>query len=320
MVHTSGALGAEVLEPAMAAGTQVGAFHPLVAFADTERAVAALHGATIAIEGDDQLAALLADMAEALGATAVRLAPGSKAAYHAAAVLAAGGFVALLDAIAELGRVAGPGRGRRAGHLRPAHRGHAGQRPGPRHPGGADRPDDPRRRRDAATRTSRRCARTPPACCRCTGPRPSARSPSREARGALAPETAAAMRRRSRRRLRRPTDALPLRPMGHSIAAKYAARPAARFRPSLEPGPRAPTGSAARSRASAAAARRPTVLRGAEVGPLARLRAGWRAPDRGPSASPASGRPRPAVAMHWARSGRSGPGRRPSAATAPWRA
>jgi predicted short-subunit dehydrogenase-like oxidoreductase (DUF2520 family) len=37
----------------------------------------------------------------------VRLAPGSKAAYHAAAVLAAGGFVALLDAIVELGRVAG---------------------------------------------------------------------------------------------------------------------------------------------------------------------------------------------------------------------
>ncbi|HEY7591359.1 MAG TPA: DUF2520 domain-containing protein [Candidatus Limnocylindrales bacterium] len=107
MVHTSGALGAEVLAPAMAAGTQIGAFHPLVAFADTERAVAALHGATIAIEGDDELAALLARMAEAIGAQPVRLAPGSKAAYHAAAVLAAGGFVALLDAIAELGRVAG---------------------------------------------------------------------------------------------------------------------------------------------------------------------------------------------------------------------
>ena len=107
MIHTSGALGAEVLEPAMAAGTQVGAFHPLVAFADTELAVAALHGATIAIEGDDQLADLLSRMAEAVGAEAVRLAPGTKAAYHAAAVLAAGGFVALLDAIAELGAVAG---------------------------------------------------------------------------------------------------------------------------------------------------------------------------------------------------------------------
>jgi predicted short-subunit dehydrogenase-like oxidoreductase (DUF2520 family) len=107
MIHTSGALGAEVLEPARAAGTEIGAFHPLVAFADTERAVAALHGATIAIEGEEQLAALLAEMAEAVGATAVRLAPGTKTAYHAAAVLAAGGFVALLDAIAELGRVAG---------------------------------------------------------------------------------------------------------------------------------------------------------------------------------------------------------------------
>ena len=107
MIHTSGALGAEVLAPAMAAGTQIGAFHPLVAFADSERAVEALHGATIAIEGDDQLASMLADMAEAIGATPVRLAPGSKAAYHAAAVLAAGGVIALLDAIAELGRVAG---------------------------------------------------------------------------------------------------------------------------------------------------------------------------------------------------------------------
>ena len=107
LVHTSGLLGAEVLAPAMAAGTQIGSFHPLVAFADTERAVAALRGATVAVEGDDHLVALLAEMAEAIGATAVRLAPGSKPAYHAAAVLSAGGVVALLDAVARLGAVAG---------------------------------------------------------------------------------------------------------------------------------------------------------------------------------------------------------------------
>jgi predicted short-subunit dehydrogenase-like oxidoreductase (DUF2520 family) len=107
MIHTSGLLGAEALAAAMAAGTQVGSFHPLVAFADLERAVAALHGATIAIEGDEQLLHLLARMAEAVGGTPVRLVPGAKPAYHAAAVLAAGGFDALLDAIAELGRVAG---------------------------------------------------------------------------------------------------------------------------------------------------------------------------------------------------------------------
>jgi predicted short-subunit dehydrogenase-like oxidoreductase (DUF2520 family) len=46
-------------------------------------------------------------MAEVLGATPVRLAAGAKPAYHAAAVLAAGGFDALLDAIAELGGLAG---------------------------------------------------------------------------------------------------------------------------------------------------------------------------------------------------------------------
>lgn len=107
LVHTSGALGAEVLRPAMAAGTQVGAFHPLVSFTEVERSVAALRGATVAVEGDEQLLDLLARMAEAIGAVPVRLRPGTKAAYHAAAVLAAGGLVALLDAIAELGRVAG---------------------------------------------------------------------------------------------------------------------------------------------------------------------------------------------------------------------
>ena len=107
MIHTSGLLGADALAGAMAAGTQVGSFHPLVAFADLERAIAALHGATIAIEGDDLLLDLLARMAEVLGAHPVRLAPGAKPAYHAAAVLAAGGFDALLDVIAELGRVAG---------------------------------------------------------------------------------------------------------------------------------------------------------------------------------------------------------------------
>lgn len=107
IIHTSGLLGAEALTPALAAGTQAGAFHPLVAFADLDRALAALHGATIAIEGDDDLAAHLADMAEAIGGSPVRLAPGSKAAYHAAAVLSAGGVTALLDTIREVASALG---------------------------------------------------------------------------------------------------------------------------------------------------------------------------------------------------------------------
>jgi predicted short-subunit dehydrogenase-like oxidoreductase (DUF2520 family) len=108
MIHTSGLLGADVLEPARAAGSQVGAFHPLVSFtADVERSVAGLSGATIALEGDDRLVGLLADLAEAIGGLPVRLPAGSKPAYHAAAVLASGGLVALLDAIVALAGTAG---------------------------------------------------------------------------------------------------------------------------------------------------------------------------------------------------------------------
>lgn len=107
IVHTSGLLGAEALAPALSAGTQAGAFHPLVAFADLERALAALSGATVAIEGDDDLAGHLAEMAEAIGGTPVRLPRGAKAAYHAAAVLAAGGVDALLDTIREVAATLG---------------------------------------------------------------------------------------------------------------------------------------------------------------------------------------------------------------------
>lgn len=102
IVHTSGLHGADLLAPALAAGTSAGSFHPLVAFADLERALAALPGATVAIEGDEALLELLAEMATSLGTTPVRLAPGSKPAYHAAAVLAAGGLTALLDVVAAV--------------------------------------------------------------------------------------------------------------------------------------------------------------------------------------------------------------------------
>jgi predicted short-subunit dehydrogenase-like oxidoreductase (DUF2520 family) len=107
IVHTSGALTSAALAPARAAGTTAASFHPLVAFADVDRGVAALHGSTIALEGDEQLLGLLARLATDIGAQPVRLPPTGKAAYHAAAVLSAGGFVGLLDAIAELGRGAG---------------------------------------------------------------------------------------------------------------------------------------------------------------------------------------------------------------------
>ena len=107
LVHTSGALPASVLQPAMAAGTSLGSFHPLVAFADLERGLAALPGATIALEGDATLLPLLAELAASIGAQPVTLPPGTKSAYHAAAAMAAGGAVALIDVVARIAQESG---------------------------------------------------------------------------------------------------------------------------------------------------------------------------------------------------------------------
>jgi predicted short-subunit dehydrogenase-like oxidoreductase (DUF2520 family) len=107
LVHTSGLVPAAVLAPALSAGTLAASFHPLVAFAKEEEALAALPGATVALEGDEPLVSMLAELAVAIGAQPVRVPAGAKAAYHAAAVMAAGAEIALLDAIVSLGRGAG---------------------------------------------------------------------------------------------------------------------------------------------------------------------------------------------------------------------
>jgi predicted short-subunit dehydrogenase-like oxidoreductase (DUF2520 family) len=91
----------------MAAGTSKGSFHPLVSFTELDRAVEDLKGATIALEGDASLLPLLADLAESIGAQPVLLPEGGKAAYHAAAMMAAGGLIGLLDAIAQVAVLAG---------------------------------------------------------------------------------------------------------------------------------------------------------------------------------------------------------------------
>ena len=107
MVHTSGLLGAEVLAPALAAGTQAGAFHPLVAFADLDRALAALRARRSRSRATTSWPHTSRTWPRRSAAVPVRLAPGSKAAYHAAAVLSAGGVVALLDAIREVAAAVG---------------------------------------------------------------------------------------------------------------------------------------------------------------------------------------------------------------------
>jgi predicted short-subunit dehydrogenase-like oxidoreductase (DUF2520 family) len=94
-VHCSGAAELSVLDAARNGGARVGGFHPLQMFADPEVAAQGLKGCSIAVEAEEPLAGVLLQMVSALGAQPLRVAPGARAAYHAAAHYA-GPFIAAL--------------------------------------------------------------------------------------------------------------------------------------------------------------------------------------------------------------------------------
>jgi predicted short-subunit dehydrogenase-like oxidoreductase (DUF2520 family) len=95
VVHCSGAAELEVLQHAKAQGAQVGGFHPLQMFADPDVAARGLKGCAVAVEADEPLATTLVRMVADLGARPLRVPPGARAAYHAAAHYA-GPFIAAL--------------------------------------------------------------------------------------------------------------------------------------------------------------------------------------------------------------------------------
>ena len=105
--------------------------------------------------------------------------------------------------------------------------------------------------------------------------------------------------------------------MQHSIAARFAARPAARFvRPSARARERRlglrPMGSFRPASATL------TVLRRADLGPLVQLHAGWRALHAARPVHSTSGSLRRTDRMRWGHSGDSPATRRAGATSAPW--
>ncbi len=97
LLHVSGALDAGALAPAAGAVAGCGSLHPLQTVPDPVTGADALRGAWAALEGDPPAVAVAQTLAEAAGLRTVRLPPGAKARYHAAAVLACNDLVALLD-------------------------------------------------------------------------------------------------------------------------------------------------------------------------------------------------------------------------------
>ena len=94
VAHLAGAVGLSPLRSARLKGARTGSVHPLRAFVRGE--VHDFHGATAGIMGSDLSASAdLAALASRLGMVPLMTTTGSRALYHAAAVLAAGGQVAL---------------------------------------------------------------------------------------------------------------------------------------------------------------------------------------------------------------------------------
>lgn len=102
VVHLAGSLTPEVLVP----HPRRAALHPLVALPDPETGAARLRsGITFAVAGDPVAGAI----AEALGGTPVDVPDDARAAYHAAASVAANHVVALLGQVERIAGVTGLG-------------------------------------------------------------------------------------------------------------------------------------------------------------------------------------------------------------------
>ena len=99
-LHTSGAQDSRALAPLKEFGAAIGSMHPLQTFSGV--GVPDLTGKVFTVEGDVVAVRTARQIARALGGSPVQIAPGKKVLYHAAAVLAAGHVLALVEAATQL--------------------------------------------------------------------------------------------------------------------------------------------------------------------------------------------------------------------------
>lgn len=100
IVHTSGGAAPALIPRLGEVGLSGGTFHPLVPFANPDRAPELLRKAWIGIDGDEQARATSRRLAGHLGARTLDIPPGMKSIYHAAAVIGSN-FPVVLAAVAS---------------------------------------------------------------------------------------------------------------------------------------------------------------------------------------------------------------------------
>lgn len=107
VIHMSGSLTSEVLNPARRQGAWALSLHPLQSCADADRAVANLPGSVFSIEGDREAYPLAERLVRELGGEFFYIRPEDKALYHAAACVASNYLVSLVDLSYQMMAAAG---------------------------------------------------------------------------------------------------------------------------------------------------------------------------------------------------------------------
>ena len=102
ILHTSGALGREVLTPLADVGHPAGSVHPLVSVPRGAEDADRLGGAWFGVEGDTRALEAAAALVAGIGGRALVIDAGAKPKYHAASVIASNFLVGLLDVAARL--------------------------------------------------------------------------------------------------------------------------------------------------------------------------------------------------------------------------
>jgi predicted short-subunit dehydrogenase-like oxidoreductase (DUF2520 family) len=107
VLHTSGALSSHVLAGLKPAGFVIGSCHPLQTFESAGRSMASIRRSYFCIEGEPLALRAARKLVRRIGGRFFEVPTAQKELYHAGAVLASGGLVALLSISLEILRRCG---------------------------------------------------------------------------------------------------------------------------------------------------------------------------------------------------------------------
>ena len=102
VLHASGALSSDVLDPLRRTGFAVGSMHPLVSISERNAKTGAFQNAFFCLEGDAGALSMARSIVRNLGGQSFSLDSRDKPLYHAAAVMASGHMTALVDIAIEM--------------------------------------------------------------------------------------------------------------------------------------------------------------------------------------------------------------------------